>query len=168
MPHRTTIMNKNICFVPLIAVSLISMAAFEMQGQTVDTEKWNVVGPASEVRNTMIYEAKSDFGGSHYESAVYGHDLDDVVKWKEGEEMPISILKIKSVAQSAFRKQFSQFSQFKVTSINLTHLTIVDDWIVQVEFDGTDWAATKPDSSKKIDVLVLLNGHVITPTVTPE
>jgi len=53
-------------------------------------------------------------------------------------------------------------------SINLLHLTIVDDWIVNVEFNGTDFDAASPGSivDKKINILVLLNGRVITPATT--
>jgi len=114
----------------------------------------------------MVYQAQSNFGGKHYESLIYGHDLEGVPKWKVGKELPTSISDIIANAQNAFHKQFPQFSQFKIISINLVHLPAVDDWIVDVEFNGTDFATVNAGSfeDKKINVLVLLNGRVITPT----
>jgi len=117
------------------------------------------------VEDTVVYQALSDFGGKHYETAVYGRDLESVVKWEDGKELPISISSVKSTAQKAFQKEFPQFSKFKITSINLIHTTLIEDWIIQVEFTDTDADVSE---DKRIEILVLLNGHAITPTETPK
>ena len=159
---------NNVMRFSLILIGLVLMVLVGVKAQTNDAQKWYTTGPESDFKDSMVYQAQSDFGGKHYSSTIYGRDLEDVAKWKEGKDLPISISKIRVNAQNAFRKQFPQFSQFKIMSINLVHLTLVDDWVVDVEFNGTDFAAVSPGSfeDKKINVLVLLNGRVIPPTET--
>jgi hypothetical protein len=143
------------------------MPLIAIRAQTNKEPQW-YKGSVSDFRDTFVYQTQSDFGGKHYEALIYGHDLDGVPKWKVGKELPTSMSNIRANAQNAFRKQFLQFSRFKIISVNLVHLPAVDDWVFDVEFNGTDFATVNEGSfeDKKINVLVLLNGRVFTPTET--
>jgi hypothetical protein len=146
-----------------ILLGLILTVVVGIQGKAADAQTWLSEVPAKDVKDTVIYQALSDFGGQSYAATLYGRDLEGVKKWKEGKELPLSVSSIKTIAQKAFQQQFAQFSQFKITSINLLHLTLIDDWVVQVEFSDTNAAASE---DKRVNFLVLLNGRVITPTET--
>jgi hypothetical protein len=119
----------------------------------------------SEIQDSDVYSAKYNFNGQTYELNVLGRDLNGSKKWKTGDEFPINIGKIRVEAEAEFRKTFPQIHQFKIMSINLIHLTIVDDWIISVDFNTTDFsnATPGPVSSNSIDILVLLNGRIIVP-----
>jgi hypothetical protein len=132
--------------------------------------KWYSEAPASEVADSPIYKVKNIFAGSRYETILYGRDLEGVMKWKDGQELPSGTNSAKLAAEGAFRKQFPEFGQFKIVSMNLVHLTIVDDWIFDVKFNIADFAKIKagPNEGNEIDIFVLLNGHVISPTVASE
>ena len=134
--------------------------------QRVHAQTWHTESSETDEANSMLYKSQSSFGGKHYESLIYGRDLVGVAKWKKEDNCPISVLDARLSAQKAFEKQFPQFSQFKVISVNFIYLTLVNDWIVNVEFNGTDFSATAASSieEKKINLLVLLNGRVISPT----
>jgi hypothetical protein len=149
----------------LVVLALTALVGIHAQAN--DTPQW-ITGKPGDFKDSMVYQALGDFGGRHYVSTIYGRDLDGVVKWKPGEELPTSMSKILTNAQNAFRKQFPQFSQFKIISVNLVHLPAVDDWVFDVEFNGTDFATVKEGSfeDKKLNVLVLLSGRVFTPTET--
>lgn len=77
----------------LILIGLVLIAPVEMWAQTNDAPKWITLKP-SEFKDSMVYRAQGDFGGKHYESIIYGHDLDGVTKWKPGEDLPISMSNI--------------------------------------------------------------------------
>jgi len=151
----------------LLAIWVVSTSASldKVECQTSETTNWQTVTSESDVADTPVYTAKSDFGGRHYEATIYGRNLEGIRKWEEGKEPPLSVLNARTIAQNAFQKQFPQFSKFKEASINFIHLSLVDDWIIEVEFNGTDWAAAMPGAfeDRKIDVLILLDGRVITP-----
>ena len=151
----------------LILIASVLIAVIGIRAQANNAPQW-YKGSVSDFRDTVVYQALSDFGGKHYEASVYGRDLDGVAKWKPGEELPMSMLNIIANAQSAFRKQFPQFSRFKIISVNLVHLPAVDDWVFDVEFNGTDFATLGEGAfeDKKINILVILNGRVFTPTET--
>jgi hypothetical protein len=131
-----------------------------MHGGAADAQKWLNTASPSDLKDDVIYQAFSDFNGKNYETSIYGRDLEGVQKWKEGTELPLSILKARTTAEVAFQQQFPQLSKFKLTSINVMYLSIVDDWVIQVEFSDPK-ASTADD--KTLSFLVLLNGRVITP-----
>jgi hypothetical protein len=149
-------------------IASVLMMFVELRAQTNDAPKWITLTSESDSKDSILYQAESDFGGKHYESLIYGRDLEKVEKWKVGKELPISMSNIVANAQNAFHKQYPQFSQFKLMSVNLMHLTLVDDWFFNVEFNGIDLTAGASGSyeDKKINILVLLSGRVIAPTVT--
>jgi hypothetical protein len=138
-----------------------------MRSQTNNSPQW-YTAPPGDFRNTSVYQTQSDFFGKHYEASIYGRDLDGVPKWKVGKELPIGLVTLTVNAESAFKKTFPEFNKFKIVSINLVHLPAVDDWVFNMEFNGTDFAQLGNGSfeDKKINVLVLLNGHVFMPTET--
>jgi hypothetical protein len=159
-------MNRIMFFSVVIAMSVMSMPVF-LRSQTNSSPQW-YKAPSTEFANTSVYETQSDFGGSHYEASVFGRDLDGVPKWKVGKELPTGMPTIIANAGRAFQKAFPQLKQFKMISVNLVHLPAVDDWVFDVEFNGTDFTQLGMGSyeDKKINVVVLLNGRVITPVET--
>ena len=120
-----------------------------------------------DVKDTIVYEAMSDFDGKHFDTKIYGRDLKGVAKWKDGDELPVPISSIRARASEAFRKQFPQFKNFKLTSLNLLRLALLDDWFVQAQFNGDDPSKPTPNlaDEKNINIFILLNGHIIAPTV---
>jgi hypothetical protein len=153
---------------PLVLIGLVLIVIVRLPAQTNAAPKWITLTSESDSKDSMLYQAESDFGGKHYESLIYGRDLEKVEKWKLGQELPTKMSTIVENAQNVFHKQYPQFSHFKLMSINLMRLALVDDWFYDVEFNGTDLTAGGPGSfeDKKIDILVLLDGRVITPTET--
>lgn len=158
-------MNGVIRVALLLILGSGSMLLFELGAESQVPQNWKVQIPENEPgdETSVIYRIQSDLGGKHYQVSIYGHDLESVVKWKDRENFPIGISDIKTKAQNAFNQQFPQFAQFKMTSINLVHLTIVDDWIVVVEFKDLD-PESESREIKKLNLVVLLDGRVIIPT----
>jgi hypothetical protein len=154
---------NNIQFLLIIVIFLASTLV-GVRSQTNSLPQWHQGSP-SDFTNTIVYTTEGDFSGKHYEASIYGRDLNDVPKWKVGKELPIGIPTIIADAVGAFKKAFPTFTQFKIVSVNLVHLPAVDDWIFDLEFNGTDFAQLGMGSyeAKKINALVLLNGRVITP-----
>jgi Ni/Co efflux regulator RcnB len=148
----------------LVIVGLILAVPAKIHADSQDSQKWMTQTSEADERDSAIYVTYSDFGGMHFETTAYGRDLEGFSKWEEGQELPVSMAKVRFAAQQTFRKQFPQFQQFRIDSIKLTHLAIVDDWIFDVIFDGTDFATFKGASDEKnIHLFVLLNGRVIAP-----
>jgi len=94
----------------LVLVGLIVVSLLGIRSQTNDSLKWNAVTSESDAKDTMLYQAQSEFGETHYESRIYGRDLIGVEKWKSGKELPTETSKILANAQSEFHKQFPKFS----------------------------------------------------------
>jgi hypothetical protein len=149
----------------IILIGLIPILLVLRQGKAEDAQIWHTKIPLSDAIDSVIYQTLSNLEGKHYETTLYGRDLTGVAKWEPGKELPVSMSSITANAHDAFCKNFPQFSRFKITSINLIHLGIVDAWIFDVEFNGTDYAAANAASIKenKLNILVLLNGRVIMP-----
>lgn len=143
-----------------LLIGLVLTASLALQIERANAQNWISKVPLKEEDNSAIYQALSDFGGNQYTATVYGRDLEGVRKWKDGTEFPIGIGSVRSTAQKAFQQAYPQFSQFELESINILHLTLVDDWIIQVEFNDPK---ASPSDDKTINLLVLLNGRVILP-----
>ena len=83
MPVPFSLMN-NVMRFSLILIGSVLLLLVGGRAQTKDAPKWYTTGPESDFKDSMVYQAQSDFGGKHYSSTIYGRDLEDVVKWKEG------------------------------------------------------------------------------------
>jgi hypothetical protein len=142
----------------LLGIAL--MASLGLQIQRADAQNWISKVPLKEEDNSVLYQALSDFGGNQYTTTIYGRDLEGVRKWKEGAELPIGMGSVRSTAQKAFKQAYPQFSQFELESINILHLALVDDWVIQVEFNDPKAPSSE---DKTINLLVLLDGRVILP-----
>jgi hypothetical protein len=148
-----------------ILLGLLVAAPNKMLGDSGNPQKWYTVTNEADVKDSAVYTAYSYKGGNKYETTVYGRDLEGVSKWNEGSDLPIGMSKIRSIAEQSFRKNFPELKQFKLESINLLHVTIVDDWLFEVTFDGVDLVSASPGpvDEKNLHLLVLLNGKVFMP-----
>jgi len=83
-------------------------------------------------------------------------------KWSPGRPLPVSLEKLTAAAEAELPKHFGIDPQ-KISTISLTHVAIVDQWFVVVEFDATDFSGQGEPSERRIPLVVLLDGRVILP-----
>jgi hypothetical protein len=147
--------------------SAVLLAIVSLPASAEDSTQWRTVLSSQDNKDTPVYYIEDALDGADYKATLYGRDFVGVPDWNEGKELPIPIEKIRDLALSAFTKEYPQFAKFKLVSINLMRLSIFDKWIVQVDFDGTDYSGEKAILHRKaMRVLILLNGRVIVPSKT--
>lgn len=142
----------------------ITMLGFgDQQPQPSDGRQWLTHTSEKDLETTVIYKVQADFDGKHFESIIYGRDLQGVEKWKEGTELPLALTSIRAKAKAAFISKFGASTSVNIRSITLEHLILVDDWIINIEFDSTDWAKSYSSENNTINMLILLNGRIMPP-----
>jgi hypothetical protein len=158
-PERST--QKSPARGKLYACTIVLFLVVPIFHITADTNVWLTAVPVQDVRDTLIYQTNGYANKKQYTTSVYGRDLEKVIKWKEGSEFPLSLSAVKAHAQAAFSKAFPQLNDFKVASINLIRIQIIDDWIIQVEFRNS---GLSDSDEKSVNLIVLLDGNVLVPT----
>ena len=127
-----------------------------------EVKKWLTNVPLTDELDSKIFSAEGHIGSQHYEAVVLGRDLLANPKWSPDMPPPVSVAKIVSNARNELGKDFDP-KQMKLASIAFTYLSIVDQWIVVVEFDGTDYTSQSQPEEKQVSYVVLMNGRVISP-----
>jgi hypothetical protein len=121
---------------------------------------WLTSTDIHDVWDTKVFSAQSTVDGKTYVAEVRGRDFDKVPIWDEKHSFPLSLDQIRSASIDAFKKRFTAFNDYSISSIQIIHVKIIDRWLCEIEFDRVDQEGI---ILSKIYLLILPNGKIITP-----